>query len=79
MDMSVIEDRKTRARAWFEALRNEICAAFERLEDDAPASLYPGDAGRFVRVYAVVACLGLLAAALYSARIGWLGAMTWRM
>ena len=49
MDMSLIEDRKTRARAWFEALRNDICAAFERLEDDAPASLYPGDAGRFVR------------------------------
>ena len=45
----LIEDRKTRARAWFEALRNDICAAFERLEDDAPASLYPGDAGRFVR------------------------------
>jgi len=49
MDMSVIEDRKARARAWFEALRDDICAAFERLEDDAPASLYPGAAGRFVR------------------------------
>jgi coproporphyrinogen III oxidase len=49
MDMSVIEDRKARARTWFEALRDEICAAFERLEDDAPASLYPGDAGRFER------------------------------
>ena len=49
MDMSLIEDRKTRARSWFEALRNDICAAFERLEDDAPAALYPGDAGRFVR------------------------------
>jgi coproporphyrinogen III oxidase len=49
MDMSLIDDRKTRARAWFEALRNDICAAFEGLEDDAPASLYPGDAGRFVR------------------------------
>ena len=49
MDMSDIEDRKTRARAWFEALRDDICAAFEELEDDAPAALYPGDAGRFVR------------------------------
>jgi coproporphyrinogen III oxidase len=49
MDVSVIEERKTRARSWFEALRNNICAAFERLEDDAPAALYPGDAGRFVR------------------------------
>ena len=49
MDMSVIEDRKVRARSWFEALRDDICAAFERLEDDAPASLYSGGAGRFVR------------------------------
>src|SRR6185312_14572974 len=49
MDMSLIEDRKTRARAWFEALRNDICAAFERLEDEAPPALYPGDAGRFAR------------------------------
>jgi len=49
MDMSVIEDRKARARGWFEQLRNDICAAFEKLEDDAPALLYPGDAGRFAR------------------------------
>ena len=49
MDVTLIDDRKTRARAWFEALRNDICAAFERLEDDAPPALYPGDAGRFVR------------------------------
>src|SRR5229473_3005011 len=49
MDMSVIEDRKARARSWFESLRDDICLAFEQLEDDAPASLYPGGAGRFVR------------------------------
>ena len=49
MDVSAIEDQKTRAKAWFEALRDDICAAFERLEDDAPASLYPRNAGRFVR------------------------------
>ena len=49
MDISVIENRKARARAWFERLRDDICAAFEKLEDDAPASLYPGSAGRFVR------------------------------
>jgi coproporphyrinogen III oxidase len=49
MDISVIENRKARARAWFEALRERICAAFERLEDDAPAALYSGAAGRFVR------------------------------
>src|SRR5690348_14026931 len=49
MDQSVIETRKTRARTWFESLRDDICAAFERLEDEAPTSLYPGEAGRFVR------------------------------
>src|ERR1700688_4332614 len=49
MDMSVIEGHKARARNWFERLRDDICTALERLEDDAPASLYPGDAGRFVR------------------------------
>jgi coproporphyrinogen III oxidase len=49
MDMSVIEDRKTRARGWFEALRDDICAAFEALEADAPAALYGDRVGRFVR------------------------------
>src|ERR1700753_1542930 len=49
MDTSVIDDRKARARAWFEALRDDLCLAFEKLEDDAPAPLYPGSAGRFVR------------------------------
>jgi coproporphyrinogen III oxidase len=49
MDISVVEDRKARARGWFEALRDNICAAFERLEDEAPRALYPGNAGRFVR------------------------------
>jgi coproporphyrinogen III oxidase len=44
-----IEHRKAHASAWFETLRDEICAAFETLEDEAPASLYPGAAGRFVR------------------------------
>ena len=29
-----IEDRKGRARAWFEALRDTICAGFEKIEDD---------------------------------------------
>src|SRR5258708_32975126 len=49
MDTTVIEQRKARARTWFETLRNDICDAFERLEDDAPASLYPGAPARFVR------------------------------
>lgn len=44
-----IETRKDTARTWFEDLRDSICAEFERLEDEAPASLYPGTAGRFER------------------------------
>jgi coproporphyrinogen III oxidase len=44
-----IEARKLRARAWFEELRDNICAALENLEDDAPAELYQGAPGRFVR------------------------------
>jgi coproporphyrinogen III oxidase len=44
-----IEARKLRARAWFEELRDNICAALENLEDDAPAELYEGAPGRFVR------------------------------
>jgi coproporphyrinogen III oxidase len=42
---------KERARLWFEALRDEICAAFERLETDLPAGapLSEEPAGRFVR------------------------------
>jgi coproporphyrinogen III oxidase len=44
-----IEDRKARARAWFESLRDQICVAFEALEDDAPSALYPGEAARFAR------------------------------
>jgi coproporphyrinogen III oxidase len=46
----VSEERKARAKAWFEALRDEICAAFETLEDEAPADLYPGAPGRFEKI-----------------------------
>jgi coproporphyrinogen III oxidase len=49
MDSSVIETRKTQARTWFERLRDDICVFFEQLENEAPSSLYPGEAGRFVR------------------------------
>src|SRR5262249_23362492 len=49
MDAGQLEGRKARAKIWFEALRDDICAAFERIEGDAPASLYGGSAGRFVR------------------------------
>jgi coproporphyrinogen III oxidase len=49
MDITVIEDRKQRARVWFESLRNDICKAFEALEQEASTALYPDDAARFVR------------------------------
>jgi coproporphyrinogen III oxidase len=46
-----IEARKSRARAWFEALRDDICAAIERLEDEAPMHdrIAPVSVGRFTR------------------------------
>ena len=47
--VTTIEERKQRARAWFEQLRDDMCLLLEKLEADAPAALYPGDAGRFVR------------------------------
>jgi coproporphyrinogen III oxidase len=49
MDTGQIESRKARARTWFEALRDDICARFEALEADAPAALYGGAAGHFLR------------------------------
>jgi coproporphyrinogen III oxidase len=51
MDVSLIEARKARARGWFESLRDEICAAFEAIEDALPASAPYADhaAGRFSR------------------------------
>ena len=51
MDVSLIEDRKARAKTWFEALRDDICAAFEGLEQALPpgAPLADRQAGRFVR------------------------------
>jgi coproporphyrinogen III oxidase len=51
MDAGQTEARKTRARAWFERLRDDICAAFEAIEDDLPsdAPLVDRPAGRFVR------------------------------
>src|SRR5215469_17381588 len=49
MDAGQLEARKTRARAWFGRLREDICAALEVIEDAAPAALYDGAPGRFVR------------------------------
>jgi coproporphyrinogen III oxidase len=50
MDAGQLDARKARARTWFEALRDDICGAFERLEAEAPAALYGAAAGRFVRM-----------------------------
>ncbi|MEX0591752.1 MAG: oxygen-dependent coproporphyrinogen oxidase [Xanthobacteraceae bacterium] len=44
-----LETHKARTRAWFEELRDSICATLERLEDDAPSELYQDPPGRFVR------------------------------
>ncbi len=44
-----LEDKKQRAAAWFATLQGRIIAAFEALEDEAPADLHPGQPGRFVR------------------------------
>ncbi|SFJ14573.1 oxygen-dependent coproporphyrinogen oxidase [Caulobacter sp. UNC279MFTsu5.1] len=48
-DASDLDQKKAAARAWFESLRDQICAEFERLEDEGPAELYAGEPGRFVR------------------------------
>lgn len=44
-----VEERKARARAWFEELRDRICAAFESIEDDYSGALADRPAGRFER------------------------------
>ncbi len=51
MDAGQLEARKTRARSWFEALRDDICAAFEAVEDALPGTARLGQnaAGRFTR------------------------------
>jgi coproporphyrinogen III oxidase len=51
MDAADHDSRQSRARAWFEALRDDICAAFEALEDALPAGAPLGERapGRFAR------------------------------
>jgi coproporphyrinogen III oxidase len=49
MHAGQLEARKARAKQWFESLRDDICTAFEALEAEAPATLYEGEAARFVR------------------------------
>jgi coproporphyrinogen III oxidase len=46
---AVLDARKNQARTWFARLRDDICAAFEAIERDAPAQLYGDKPGLFVR------------------------------
>jgi coproporphyrinogen III oxidase len=50
-DPGALDKRKAQARGWFEKLRDDICAAFESVEADLPATapLAVRGAGRFVR------------------------------
>ncbi|MGL4496815.1 MAG: oxygen-dependent coproporphyrinogen oxidase [Beijerinckiaceae bacterium] len=51
-DPATVDAMKARAEAWFQSLRDAICAAFERIEDEGPGPLFaeaPAAAGRFVR------------------------------
>ncbi len=43
----MFDERKQRAAGWFRDLRNDICRELQRVEDDAPDDLYPGEPGRF--------------------------------
>jgi coproporphyrinogen III oxidase len=47
MTASDLETKQQAAKAWFDALRDRIVAAFHQLEDEAPPELYPGEPGRF--------------------------------
>jgi coproporphyrinogen III oxidase len=44
---AIADQPSTRARAWFDELRDQFVVAFETLEDEAPEELYAGPPGRF--------------------------------
>jgi coproporphyrinogen III oxidase len=50
LNSDLLQNRKTSAQAWFEKLQLRICAAFEKLENEASGPFAPeaGGAGRFV-------------------------------
>ncbi len=43
-----VELQRSQARAWFERLRDEICAEIEKLEREAPDALFPGEPAKFL-------------------------------
>jgi len=45
-DAPILDDQQLAAQAWFQSLRDQLCAAFEALEDEGSGPLPPG---RFVR------------------------------
>ncbi len=44
-----LDQNKQQAADWFRELRDQICAAFEKLEDDVDETMMEGQAGRFQR------------------------------
>ncbi len=51
IDETLLDTRKAKARAWFEKLRDDICAAFEKLEAELPTGspLKDRPAGHFTK------------------------------
>ncbi len=46
-DISLLEERKAKATAWFQTLQADIISRLEKLEDEAAPPLYSGQPGRF--------------------------------